>query len=113
MTPQPVPVATENRPSVSAGITGMFNVFIDPAATANAVKAPLFWLWPLIITSIVSILYGMFFTPLLIDTMRKYPPGGASGPPLDQPLRIAETLSRAGMFASPSILAGFLALVPA
>ena len=113
MNPPPLPVEVENRPSVSAGITGMFNVFIDPAATAKAVRAPLAWLWPLLITGIVSIIYGLFFTPLMLDTMRKYPPGGVTGPQLEQALRITETISRVGMFAGPLIIGGFTALFAA
>lgn len=113
MTPASAPSTGETRPSVSAGLTGIFNVFIDPAATAKAVRAPLAWLWPLIITSVVSIIYGLFFTPLLIDTMRKYPPGGASGPQLDQALRITEMMSRISMFVSPVIIAAFIALFAA
>jgi hypothetical protein len=30
-------------------MVGMFNAFVDPAGLAKAVKAKLFWLWPLII----------------------------------------------------------------
>jgi hypothetical protein len=71
------------------------------------------WLWPLIITGIVSIIYGLFFTPLMLDTMRKYPPGGVTGPQLEQALRITETISRVGMFAGPLIIGAFTALFAA
>jgi len=91
----------------------MFNVFIDPAATAKAVPAPLFWLWPLIVTSIASIIYGLFFTPLMLDTMRKYPPNGVSGPQLDQAIHITEIITRVSFFASPLLIAGFTALFAA
>ena len=91
----------------------MFNVFIDPGATAKAVRAPLVWLWPLIITSIVSIAYGMFFTPLMMDTMRKYPPNGVSGEQLDRMLHFTEMFARIGTFVTPLILAGFIALFAA
>jgi hypothetical protein len=113
MNPPPLPVERENRPSVSAGITGMFNVFIDPAATAKAVRAPLAWLWPLIVTSIASIIYGLFFTPLMIDTMRKYPPNGASGAQLDQAIHITEIVTKVSFFVSPLIIAGAIAFFSA
>jgi hypothetical protein len=113
MNPPPLPVERENPPSVSAGITGMFNVFIDPAATAKAVRAPWAWLWPLIITSIASIIYGMFFTPLMMDTMRKYPPNGVSGAQLDQAMHFTEIVTRVSFFLSPLLIAGVTALFAA
>lgn len=109
MTPSPVPEPQETRPSVSAGLTGVFNAYIDPGATAKAVRAPFAWLWPLIITSIVSIFYGLFFTPLMMDTMRKFPPNNISGPQLEQALRIAGIITRVSMFASPVLIVGITA----
>ena len=46
-------MADEN-PGVASGILGMFNAFVDPAGLAKAIKAKLFWLWPLILASIIS-----------------------------------------------------------
>src|SRR5438105_15477673 len=79
MNPPPLPVAGESRPSVSAGLTGVFNVFIDPAATAKAVRAPLAWLWPLLIAGIVRIMLGWVSVPIVIDVLRKYVPVGLTG----------------------------------
>src|SRR5260370_42125178 len=106
MTPQPVPVATENRPSVSAGITGMFNVFIDPAATAKAVRAPLFWLWPLLIAGVVRMILGWLSVPIMLDILSKNPPNGISGEQLERAIMISNTMYRVVAIASPLFIAG-------
>jgi Yip1 domain len=41
----------------------MFNAFVDPAGLAKAAKAKLFWLWPLIVVSIIFIVFGYLMMP--------------------------------------------------
>jgi hypothetical protein len=53
----------EENPGIASGILGMFNVFVDPAGLAKAVKAKLFWLWPLIVVSIIFIVFGYLMLP--------------------------------------------------
>ncbi len=43
----------EQKLSVGDGFVGMLNAFVDPAGTAKRVPAPLFWLWPVIVLSII------------------------------------------------------------
>jgi hypothetical protein len=48
-------------------MVGMFNAFVDPGGLAKAVKAKLFWLWPLIIVSIVFIVVGYLMLPYTLQ----------------------------------------------
>jgi hypothetical protein len=57
----------EQKLSVGDGIVGMLNVFVDPKATARRIPAPLSWLWPLIV---LSVLYGVFTYLMLPYTMQ-------------------------------------------
>jgi hypothetical protein len=45
----------------------MFNAFVDPGGLAKAVKAKLFWLWPLIILSIIFIVFGYLMMPYTLQ----------------------------------------------
>ena len=57
----------EENPSIGSGMVGMFNAFVDPAGLAKAVKAKLFWLWPLIILSIIFIVFGYLMMPYTLQ----------------------------------------------
>ena len=46
-----------------SGLVGMLNIFVDPAATARRVSAPLSWLWPLITISIIYVVFGYQMLP--------------------------------------------------
>ncbi|HYL78815.1 MAG TPA: YIP1 family protein [Bryobacteraceae bacterium] len=55
--------STADSPSVGSGVIGMFNAFVDPAGLAKAAKAKLFWLWPLLLTSIVTVVVLYMMSP--------------------------------------------------
>ena len=57
----------EENPGIASGILGMFNVFVDPAGVAKAAKAKLFWLWPLIVVSIIFIVFGYLMLPYTLQ----------------------------------------------
>src|ERR1700693_598511 len=57
----------EENPGIASGIVGMFNVFVDPAGLAKAAKAKLFWLWPLIVVSIIFIVFGYLMMPYTLQ----------------------------------------------
>jgi len=57
------PVAAENSGGVASGFLGMFNAFVDPAGLAKAAKTKLFWLWPLIVVSLVTAVVLYLMTP--------------------------------------------------
>jgi hypothetical protein len=57
----------EENPGAASGILGMFNAFVDPAGLAKAAKAKLFWLWPLILGSIIFIVVGYLMLPYTLQ----------------------------------------------
>ncbi len=61
------PVAPETAGSATSGILGMFNAFVDPAGLAKAAKTKMFWLWPLLLTCIVTIVVLYMMTPYTLS----------------------------------------------
>lgn len=57
----------EENPGAASGFLGMFNVFVDPGGLAKAVKAKLFWVWPLIILSIIFLVFGNLMMPYTLQ----------------------------------------------
>lgn len=57
----------EENASVASGFAGMFNAFIDPAATAKNVTAKLSWLWPLLTISIIYVVFGYLMLPFVLQ----------------------------------------------
>jgi hypothetical protein len=113
MIPPPLPVEEQPRPPVSAGLVGMFNAFVDPAATARAALAPLSWLWPLIITSIAASLLAVFSGPLRVNVLRMNPPPGATPEKMESVIHFTEIVSKVVPFVMPLLIAGFTALFAA
>jgi hypothetical protein len=61
------PVAPETTGSATSGILGMFNAFVDPAGLAKAAETKMFWLWPLLLTCIVTIVVLYMMTPYTLS----------------------------------------------
>jgi len=53
--------------TVGDGFVGMLNAFIDPAATAKRVPAPLSWLWPIIALTIIYVVFGYLMLPYTMN----------------------------------------------
>lgn len=62
----------------------MFNVFIDPAATAKAVRAPLAWLWPLILCAAAVVFAAMWNAPVAVSVLSNHPPSNLPREQVDQ-----------------------------
>jgi len=105
-TPSSLPAELDARPSLATGIAGMFNAFVDPAATAKAAKAPLSWLWPLLVLSIAVALLTIFTGPLSINIMRQNQ-AGLPQQQLEQTIRGMEMFSKIGAFVVPFIVVLF------
>jgi hypothetical protein len=66
----PATIKEQDQPgSVLDGLTGMFNVFIDPAATARSVPSKLSWLWPVLILAAVYTVFGYLLVPYSLQLM--------------------------------------------
>jgi hypothetical protein len=88
----------------------MLNIFIDPAAAVKQVRRKLSWLWPLLIVGVVTATLGYLSIPLTIRAMQMNPPGGMTAEQLERSMGMIQTMQKVGVFASPAIMAGMLAL---
>lgn len=103
-------VAEENA-SVGSGILGMFNVFVDPAGLARAVKAKLFWLWPLILTLIVFIVVGNLMLPYSTQLMdAKMAERGMPPEQLENAKNMAHKFAPIGTMVTPIFIVLFVML---
>jgi hypothetical protein len=103
-------MADEN-PGVGSGILGMFNAFVDPAGLAKAAKAKLFWLWPVIVVSIVFMVFGYLMEPYSLQLAdAKMAQQGIPAERLENAKRIAGIMVQVTPFVVPVFLFGFLAL---
>lgn len=105
-TPSSYPIEQDVRPSLATGITGMFNAFVDPAATAKAARAPLSWLWPLLILCIAVSLLTVFTGPLSINIMRQNQ-AGVPQQQLEQTIHFMEVSAKFTPFIAPIIVVLF------
>jgi hypothetical protein len=106
------PPAQESA-SLKEGILGLLNVYIDPASTARRVQLKWFWVYPLIVISVVTVIIQLQMVPFTLQAMRVDPPGnmsGLSGAQLDQAISMAGKISTIVAFIIPVFLVGIVAL---
>jgi len=101
----------EENPGVASGILGMFNAFVDPVGLAKAIKAELFWLWPLILASIIFVTFGYLMMPYTMQLMDvKMAERGLQPEQLENAKRMGHTFANVGVLATPVFLVLFLML---
>jgi hypothetical protein len=105
----------EQKLTVGDGIIGMLNAFVDPAATARRVPAPLFWLWPVITLSIIYVVFGYLMLPytLSVVDLRIRQQMAQQNLPVEQAERaqnITHIVTQFAVPATPLIVIGLLAL---
>lgn len=54
-------------------LIGLLNVFVDPASTAKQLHHKWFWVWPVLITSIVFLIVGFLLLPITLHVMEVDP----------------------------------------
>ena len=91
----------------------MFNIFLDPAASARRIPQRLSWLAPLLVVGIGGALISWFTVPTVMRVMQLDPPGGMTAEQLERSIGVIETTQRVMGLASPLLAAGFLALLAA
>jgi len=67
MEEQKLGVKEQQNLTVGDGFIGMLNAFVDPAATAKRVPAPLSWLWPIIALTIIYVVFGYLMLPYTMN----------------------------------------------
>ncbi len=101
----------EENTSVLSGMVGMFNVFVDPAGLAKAAKAKLFWLWPLIVATIVFVVVGNLMTPYTLQLADvKIAERGMPPEQLENAKRMAHTFTQVFVFLTPVFIVLFVML---
>ncbi len=107
MSANPVtPAAPPPQPSASLkeGLLGLINVYIDPASTARRVQLKWFWVYPLVVLSIISTIVQLQLIPFTMQAMRMDPPNGISGEQLAKTLSITATVSNVAAYCTPLII---------
>ena len=104
------------NPGAASGLSGMFNSFVDPAGLAKSARAPLFWLWPLIIVSLVYIIVGYLMLPYtmqLVDVSisQRAASQGIPADRMETARTMAHTFSTVGIGVVPIFVIGVLALL--
>jgi hypothetical protein len=79
-------IAAPARASFSDILSGMLNVFIDPDATAKQVVKKGFWIWPLLVTIVVTAALGYLLVPSILRVMQLNPPPNVTREQLAQPV---------------------------
>ena len=103
--PPPQPAA-----SLKEGLLGLGNVYIDPVSTARRVQLKWFWVYPLLVLSIISTIVQLQLIPFTMQAMRVDPPNGVSGEQLDRVLSMTSTVSNIAAYCSPILILLFTAI---
>jgi hypothetical protein len=112
---EPIAAVQDDKLGVGDGVVGMFNVFVDPKGTAKRVPAPLSWLWPVIVLSIIYVVFGHLMIPytLALVDLRMAQQMSQNNAPVEQIERarnITHVITQASVYATPLIVIGLLAL---
>jgi hypothetical protein len=105
----------EQKLGVGDGVVGMLNVFVDPAGAAKRVPAPLSWLWPVILLSIIYVVFGYLMLPytLSVVDLRLSQQMTQQNLPVEQAERarnITHIITQFSVPATPVIVIALLAL---
>jgi hypothetical protein len=83
----------------------MLRVFFDPAEAVRRADRPLFWVWPVLLTSVVGLSTDLRLAPLAVRILQTNPPLGFSAGDLQPILGIVSRVLWLGAFLSPVLLA--------
>lgn len=100
------PIVPPPQPTASPmeGFLGLLNVYVDPVSTARRVQLKWFWVYPLVVLSIISTIVQLQLIPFTMQAMRMDPPNGASGEQLDRILSMTSTISHFTAYFSPLVV---------
>jgi hypothetical protein len=92
-------------------LAGMGSFFIDPQGAARRVFHKWFWVGPLVLFSIVTVIANYVMMPMVQHVLEVSPiPAGASPEQYQRGMDMAMTIQRVSMYFSPVIVALILAL---
>ncbi len=97
--------------SFASDVAGMGNFFIDPQKAALRVHRKWFWVAPLIVFSIVSIIASSILMPIMKHVMEIAPmPPGATPEQFQKGMSMALAIQKIAMYFSPLIAAVLFAI---
>jgi hypothetical protein len=106
-----VPGSSAESETLGGDLAGMGSFFIDPQGAARRVYHKWFWIGPLVIFSIVSVIASYLMLPMVQHVLEVSPiPNGASPEQYQRGMDMALTIQRVSMYFSPAIVALILAL---
>ncbi len=101
------PEVPADRPeSFADDLAGMGNFFIDPQGAARRVFSKWFWIGPLVLFSVVSIIASYMMMPMVQHVLETAPlPANASPEQYQKGIDMAMMFQRIGMYLAPVIAA--------
>jgi hypothetical protein len=105
----------QQKLSTGDGVVGMLNVFVDPKSTAKRVPAPLSWLWPIIVLSVIYVTFGYLMLPYTLQVVdlrisQQMSQNNAPVEQLERAKNITHLISQFSVPATPLIIVGLVAL---
>ncbi len=111
MTVPELPVTQEEQGSFAGDLVGMFNFFIDPAGAAKLIRHKWFWVGPVVLLSIVSIVIGVMLMPIVQQVLLSQPPPPGQDPAQYQKgMAIGLSIQRYATYCSPILVVILLAI---
>jgi hypothetical protein len=106
-----VPGSSAQSETFANDLAGMGSFFIDPPGAARRVFHKWFWIGPLVVFSIVSMVASYLMLPMVQHVLEVSPiPAGSSPEQYQSGMDVAMTIQRVSMYFSPAIVAVILAL---
>jgi Yip1 domain len=88
------------------GIPGMFNFLYDPGQAARYVRGKWFWLGPLVVVSVISMIAGYLLTPIIQHVLEVAPiPDGVPPDRYQRGIAIGMMIQKVAIFLAPVIAA--------
>src|SRR5581483_7680882 len=101
----------EQRESFASDLAGMGNFLIDPSGAAKRVFSKWFWIGPLILFSVVSIVVASLMIPITQHVLETMPlPPNVSPEQFQRSRDIGATIQRVAMWCSPIWTAAIYAI---
>jgi hypothetical protein len=106
-----MPGSSAQSETLANDLAGMGSFFIDPPGAARRVFHKWFWIGPLVVFSIVSMVASYLMLPMVQHVLEVSPiPAGSSPEQYQSGMDVAMTIQRVSMYFSPAIVAVILAL---
>ncbi len=106
MTEQPAPV----KASISDVVSGMLNAFIDPAAMAKQAAKKGFWIGPILLLSVVAVVFSLLTVPIALRVTQLNPPPNLTHEQFERAYPMMKTAYYGFSLGSPIIIVTLLLL---